>query len=115
MLNGRTTFKVSTKPDKDSDEKETVITVVYDGCPESTVRALATQALIVKAQGGWRKHGIPETCEVHMKDYAPGTRHAGMSPEQARAVLLAEAQADKSKRAALIAELQAQDAAEVQQ
>jgi ketopantoate hydroxymethyltransferase len=109
MLNGKSTYKVSTKQDKDADEKDTALTIVFDGCPESTVRALATQALIVKLQGGWRKNGIPSTLEVAMKDYAPGTRHSGLTPEQAKATVIAEAQADKAKRAALIAQLQAME------
>lgn len=114
MLNGRTTFKVSTKPDADGDAKETVLTIIYDGCSEGIMRALATQALIVKAQGGWRKHGIPDSAEVHMKDFAPGTRHAGMTPDQAKQVVLAEAAADKDKRAKMIADLQAMDAVQQQ-
>src|SRR5258708_2010462 len=108
MLTGKSTFKVSTKQDSDSDAKETSLTVVYDGCPESVAQALATQALIVKLQGGFRKNGIPATLTVNMKDYAPGTRHAtSMSPEQARQIALDTAKVDKAARAALIAELQA--------
>ena len=106
MLTGKSTFKVSTRVDNDSDAKSTDITIVYDGCPEQVAMALATQALIVKLQGGWRKSGIPSTVQVHMKDYAPGTRHsASMTPEQARVIALEEAKGDAVKRKALIAKL----------
>ena len=99
---------VSTKVDKDSDAKDTALTIDFEGCPASTIRALAVQALIVKLQGGWRKGVIPSKVAVNMKDYAPGTRHAAsMTPEQARQIALDEAKGDKVKRAALIAELQA--------
>ena len=100
---------VATKQDKDSDAKETILTIDFEGCPSSTIRALAVQALIVKLQGAWRKGSIPGKVAVNMKDYAPGTRHAAasMTPEQALATVKAEALGDKAKRAALIAELQA--------
>ena len=90
------TFKVSTKVDKSSKAIETLVNVVYDSAPAE--RALATQALIVKAQSVWRKNGIPAECTIRVSEYAPGTRHAGtvnplevaktMSPED-RAKLIA--------------------------
>lgn len=68
------TFTVSTKSNAAAVAKATVITVIYDN-PEAE-RALATQALVVKAQGGWRKHGIPATTTIKLSEYAPGMRHA---------------------------------------
>lgn len=91
--------KVSTKANKDSDAKNTVCNIIFDN-PEAE-RALAVQALIVKAQGNWRKNGIPDSATLKMSEWAPGTRHGGtvnvfeavktMTPEQ-RAALLAELQ-----------------------
>ena len=92
-------FKVSTKVDKAAQAKDTVVEVVYDS-PEAE-RGLATQALIVKAQGHWRKHGIPANCTLKLSEFAPGTRHAGPTLQEAVKVLT------PAERAALIAQLQA--------
>ena len=96
------TFNVSTKADKSAKAVESKVTVVYDS-PEAE-RALATQALIVKAQGNWRKNGIPNEVTLKLSEYAPGTRHAGtvdpltvakaMSPED-RAKLIEQLKAMK--------------------
>lgn len=69
-------FKVSTKKDKGSNAVETLVNVIYDSAPAE--RALATQALIVKAQSVWRKNGIPAECTIRVSEYAPGTRHGGV-------------------------------------
>ena len=86
------TFKVSTRKDKTSAEVITALTINMNATPE--VRdALAMQALVVKVQGQWRKHGIPAAASINMADFAPGTRHAApvqsplelaqaMSPEE---------------------------------
>ncbi len=115
MLNGRETFKVSTRTNEDADPKETVITIVWDGCTDGVIRALARQSLIIKRQGQYRKNGVPEADEVHAKDYAPGTRHAGMTPEQAEALVLEKSRTDKAYREAQIKRLQELDAAAEQQ
>lgn len=94
------TFTVSTRPAKGKPEVKTSLTINMDATPE--VRdALALQALVVKWQGHARKHGIPVTATINMADYAPGTRHAGPTLEQAVKTLTAE------ERAKLIAQLQA--------
>jgi hypothetical protein len=112
MLSGQQVFTVSTKKDKDSAARKTVLTVKWDGCSEQVCQALAVQALVVKLQGNWRAKGIPEKFEVSVKDHAPGTRHAEMTPEQIRAAVLEGAKADKAKRAELLAALMAMDDAE---
>lgn len=106
MLNGQQVFTVSTKKDKDSAAKKTVLTVKWDGCTEAVCQALAVQALVVKLQGNWRAKGIPEKAEVLVKDHAPGTRHVSMTPEQVQAMALDAAKANPAQRAALIKALQ---------
>lgn len=88
-------FVVSTKKDKNAKAVETRVNVVYDN-PQAE-RALATQALIVKAQGNWRKNGIPAEVTLKMSEWAPGSRHAGqvdvkeavktMTPEERKALI----------------------------
>lgn len=88
-------MKVSTKLNKNAAATVTNVTIIYDD-PQAE-RALATQALIVKAQGVWRKNGIPESATLKLSEYAPGTRHVGevdikaafkaMSPEDRQALI----------------------------
>lgn len=88
-------MKVTTKKDKNAAEVTTNVTVIFDN-PQAE-RALAVQALIVKAQGHWRKNGIPADAVLKMSEYMPGTRHAGttdpvelakqMSPEERAALI----------------------------
>ena len=83
-------IKVSTKQDKNAKAVETVATIIFDD--KEAERALAVQALVVKAQSVWRRNGIPAECELRMSEFAPGTRHASvvdplaaaksMSPEE---------------------------------
>jgi len=115
MSNDTNTFSISTKADKDSPARKTSLTVNWDDCPESTIRALATQQLVVRVQAGWRKHGIPEKATVNVRDFGPGMRHVGITGEQAAAIALEQAKLDPAKRAALLAQLQALEAAEKQQ
>lgn len=68
---------VSTKKDENAVAVKTNITIVYDD--PAAERALATQALIVKVQGGWRKNGTPANATIKLSEYAPGTRHAGVT------------------------------------
>ena len=65
---------VSTKQDKTATAQNTVAEIIFDD--ENAMRALAVQALIVKAQATWRKNGIPDNCALKMSEFAPGTRHA---------------------------------------
>lgn len=69
------TFTVSTKESKDAPvATQTKLTINWDGCDNETIKAMATQALVVKLQGGWRKNGIPDQFTCKAKDHAPGTR-----------------------------------------
>ena len=97
----KTNLQVSTKPDADSPAKQTALSIEWDGCTPEVIRAMAQQALVVKLQGSWRKKGIPAQASVKASDFAPGTRHSGMTLEQAVTNLSAE------ERAALIQKLQA--------
>jgi len=74
MLQGKQSFTVTTRKDKDSPEKNTALTIDWTGCGEEVAKQLATQALVVKVQGGWRKNGIPASATILVKDHAPGTR-----------------------------------------
>jgi hypothetical protein len=91
MENTMASFNVSTRASAGETSKQTIVNVIYDD-PQAE-RALATQALIVKAQGGWRKNGIPDNVTLKLSEYAPGTRHAGepnyaaLSPEERRALI----------------------------
>ena len=66
-------FTVTTKINKNAVGKSTVLTINFDS-PDAE-RALATSAAVVKLQGMWRKHGVPEKVNVNLSDIAPGTRH----------------------------------------
>ena len=103
QMTGSNTFSVNTKKSKnDTSATKTVVTVKWDGCPEDVAKSLAIQALVVKLQGTWRKHGIPAKVEIAAKDYAPGTRHGGFSTPQDLI-----AQLTPEQKRALIAEMQA--------
>lgn len=88
-------MKVSTKPNKAGNAVITDITIVRDDLAAQA--ALADQALIVKAQGVWRKNGIPAQATLKYSEFAPGTRHAGtsdplelaksMSPDERKALI----------------------------
>jgi len=104
---GKKTFAVATKTDSRAVAKTTQLTVDYDGCPESTMAGLATQQLVVRLQSAWRKNGIPSTLTVAMKEYAPGTKHSGITAEQAVEVAFETAKNDPKAREELIRRLQA--------
>lgn len=71
----RKTYTVSTKPDAKGDAKTTVITVDDAGATPEQVFDAAARALIVTAQGGFRRNGsIPATHQILVKD--AGTRAA---------------------------------------
>ena len=96
-------FKVSTKKDKAAAGVVTLVTVVYDN--PAAERALATQALIVKAQGIWRSNSIPATATLKLSDFAPGTRHSGtVDPREAYKAMSHE------ERVRYLADLKALDA-----
>jgi hypothetical protein len=90
---------ITTKANAASTPVKTNITFDFTDCPESTLQALAIQALVVKLQASYRKNGIPESATVLVKDHAPGTRQAAdplsklekliedMTPEQRQAFI----------------------------
>ena len=70
----KTTHEVSTKTDRDSDAKSTLLTIEWPDGQNPTVQSLATVALIVKLQVAWRKHGVPSKATEVATDHAPGSR-----------------------------------------
>jgi len=70
----KSTHEVSTKVDKDTDAKTTVLTVNWPDGQNPTVQSMAAGWLIVKLQTGWRKNGIPAKLEVDALEHAPGSR-----------------------------------------
>ena len=71
-------FFVQTKLDKDSTAERTTLTVDFTDCPQATLEHLATQHLVVRLQGAWRKSGsIPASFTARVADYAAGSRIAG--------------------------------------
>lgn len=93
-------MKISTKKDKNSAAVVTSLTIT--GGTAETWKALGMQALVVKLQGHWRKNGIPAEFACNVDEFAPGTRHAGISDP----VELAK-QMSPEDRAALIEKLKA--------
>ena len=97
-------FTVSTKPTKTGAAVNTVVEVIDEGCERSVLVALATQAAVIKAQGSWRKHGIPPSYTIKLADMAPGKRIAvagGMTREE----LVAKAKSDPAFRKQILDEL----------
>ena len=72
----KSTYEVSTRTDKDADEKLTVLTVNWPDGQNPEVIAMAAGWLKVKLQTSWRKNGVPAKLEVNALDYAPGSRVA---------------------------------------
>lgn len=77
-------FTVSTKPTKNGAAQQTVLEVVDENTSRDILLALAVQSVVIKRQSYWRKHGIPATDSINLKDYAPGTRQqaAPLTKEQ---------------------------------
>lgn len=74
-MNQNTNTKVTTKPSAGGEKVETNLTINWEGMTDADVQALAQQALIVKLQGGWRKHGIPTgDVTINATEYKVGTR-----------------------------------------
>jgi hypothetical protein len=85
------TFIVQTKLDKDAVAERTNLTVDFTDCPQATLEHLATQHLVVRLQGAWRKSGsIPANFTAKVSEYAAGSRVASVSPEAAIAALTPE-------------------------
>lgn len=68
------TFKVTTKADKDSSSEITTLTIDWTGATEEVLREIATSAIVIKWQAKARKDGIPASATIKATDYRPGTR-----------------------------------------
>lgn len=65
---------ISTKLDKSATAKQTVLNVTEDDT--EALMALGRQQLVVKVQALMRRNGvIPDTMDVKVSEFAPGTRH----------------------------------------
>ena len=81
----------------------TTLTIDWTGVTEAGYQALATSALTIKLQAGWRKNGIPATASVLAIEHLPGTRAKAPTLEQQ----VEAAKNDPALRAKLIAMLSA--------
>ena len=105
MVNGKTSFTVTTKPSKDGVEKSTVLTINWDGITDAQLQAGYTSYLTIKRQGFWRKNGIPANETVNAKDFAPGSRQPSVPPT-VEGIKAAAANFSPEDRAALLKLLQ---------
>lgn len=105
-----TTHQVSTAKDKDSDEKQTLLTIDWGTTPATVVSGpvgkLAAQQFIVHLQQGWRKHGILGKVTAKIEEYKSGGR-AALTTDQMLEVLVEGAASDPKKKADLEAKLKA--------
>ena len=92
---------ISTKLDKSSAAKSTVLNITEDN--DEALKALGRQQLVVKVQALMRRNeNIPDTMDVKVSDFAPGTRHStSVDPLTAAKALSPE------ERAKLIEQLKA--------
>lgn len=86
--------------------QETDLTINWDGMTPEDIKALASGALVVKLQNGWRKNGIPASCTVNAVDHKVGVRTPKAPPVTIES-LIEQAKSDPAKKAELIARLQA--------
>ena len=91
-------FKVSTKMDKSSAAKDTMLNLVFDDA--ETERALATSAAVVRWQSWARRNGIPDTATLKMSELKAGLRGEVNVFEAAKTL-------SADEKARLIAQLQA--------
>ena len=89
-LDVKTSTTVDTKKDKDSQSKQTALTVDWTGITEQQLRAGFQAFLIVKLQGSWRAKGIPATYVAMAKDHAPGMRAPSLTLDQQLSALTPE-------------------------
>lgn len=104
----KSTFKVSTKKDKEAIAVTTALEIDWAGCDEEMLRRFAAQALIVKLQSQWRRAetGIPSAAKVKAVEHAPGSRKTGGSSLEK---LLAAAKDNPELRKQLLQALEAQE------
>ena len=96
-------YNVKTAVDEDGDQKQTAVTVDFEGVSPEQIEALAARTLIITRQGAWRRAGsIPATDVILAKQ--AGTRQAfAETPDS----IAARAAADPEYRKTLMAKLAA--------
>lgn len=99
-----TTTEVATKPAAGAEAVTTNLTINWAGMTDADLQALAQQALIVKAQGAWRKSGIPAgDFTLNAVDFKVGSRRAPQPKDLATLI----AALSPEEKAALLAKLAA--------
>lgn len=73
---------VKTAKDDESPQKDTELTIDFDGCTEVMLHAIAIPALRIGRQGVWRRKGIPDKEAVFARDHIPGMPAPAETPEQ---------------------------------
>lgn len=98
----KTTTEVATKQAAGAEAVTTNLTIDWEGMTDADLQALAQQALIVKAQGNWRKNGIPAGDHtIKAADYKVGVRRAPQPKDLATMI----AALSPEEKAALLAKL----------
>jgi hypothetical protein len=101
-MNNTTTTEVATRPAAGADAITTNLTIDWSDMSTEDVQALAQQALIVKAQGAWRKATIPSgDFTLKAVDYKVGSRRAPQPKDLATMI----AALSPEEKAALLAKL----------
>lgn len=94
--------KVTTRPEAGKAGIVTNLTIKWEGMTDEDIRALAQQALIVKAQSAWRKESIPEGDHtVNATDYKVGVR----TPRTPQTIESMISKLSPEEKAALLAKL----------
>lgn len=95
-----TVVEVDTRPSAGAEAVTTNLTIDWADMTPEDVQALAQQALVVKLQGQWRKHGIPAgDCTVKAADHKIGVR----APKTKQTLEQMLAALSPAERAALVA------------
>ena len=75
-MDGKSMFKVTTRKNDSAPEVTTAVTVDWSGLTDEMAKAIMAGALVIKAQGAWRRKGIPDTATLIARDLTPGKRVA---------------------------------------
>jgi len=75
-MDGKSMFKVTTRKNDSAPEVTTAVTVDWSGLTDEMAKAIMAGALVIKAQGAWRRKGIPATATLIARDLTPGKRVA---------------------------------------
>lgn len=70
------TFRVRTAMSEGAGQKETALTIDWEGCTIEILQQFATSGLIIKRQSSWRRKGIPDAETIRAYDHRPGVRVA---------------------------------------